>query len=306
MVMDEAEGLLVNFTKAASVKYAIVRGMLRLPLFFLLFLSLLGAQAALAHNSDQLPFVQIDGLDAKVYSVPSTSLTDFPLPQDAASKSHLPGETVTVGIITQNLPILPEFVPKTLWRWDFGDGTSADGLQASHSYRKPGSYLIDLHSTTGSDTPQLLDRIQMNILPTADYVLPKAVLSIDGKIPSNPYTDILDSTYGYAARFDGSQSTGSALTYFWDFGDTATANTSTADHTFHAPYLYASTLLRVVDSNGLIGDEFAQLQGLDKSGALPLPVVTSIPQPTSSWKPYAVIVAILAIGVGVMVVIKRT
>ena len=280
--------------------------MLRLPLIFALLLSSLGAQVALAHNSDQLPFVQIDGLDAKVYPVPSTSLTDFPLPQDVASKSHLPGETVTVGIITQNLPILPEFVPKTLWHWDFGDGTSAEGVQASHFYRKPGSYLIDLLSTTGSETPQLLDRIQMNILPTANYVLPKAVLSIDGKIPSNPFTDILDSTYGYAARFDGSHSTGDGLTYFWDFGDTATANTTTAVHTFHVPYLYVSTLLRVVDSNGIISDQFAQLQGLDKAGALPLPVASSTPQPIRNWKPYAVIVAILAIGIGVVAVIKRT
>lgn len=241
--------------------------MRKLSLIFLC----LAATPILAHNADQLPFVQVDGLDAKVYPVPSTSLTDFPLPQDLAANTHLTGETVKVAIITQNLPILPEYVATTAWHWDFGDSQSADGLQASHAYAKPGSYLIELHSITAGESPQLLDRIQVNILPSAGYPLPKAVLTIDSQIPKNPYSDILDSTYGYSAHYDGSSSSGDGLSYFWDFGDTVTSANTVVDHTFHAPYLYVSSLLRVTDKYGLVGDQFAQLQGLDKKGAPKLP-----------------------------------
>lgn len=128
------------------------------------------------------------------------------------------------------------------YEWDFGDGTTATGATASHSYSSGGVYDVTLTVTDGKGATGT------------------ATVSITADEPGNdaPSVDIQASatsiTEGDTVDFDGSGSSdvdGSISSYEWDFTNDGTTDTSGAQvsHTYDTPGTFDAKLT-VVDNDG--------------------------------------------------------
>ncbi len=111
------------------------------------------------------------------------------------------------------------------YRWDFGDGATAEGIRAEHAYVKDGSYHVVLNVTSGTKAAE-------RYLARAEEILwvtkrPTAVIQV-------PETAQL----GEIVRFIGKESSdpsGVQLDYVWDFGDGIKV------HGVEVPHMYRTT-----------------------------------------------------------------
>src|SRR5690606_28738877 len=118
----------------------------------------------------------------------------------------------------------------TSYAWDFGDGTVASGVTATHSYAAAGTYTITLTVTdddgdTGPTSRQVtLEPPPPNVPPVADFTVAATFqdVSVDASASSDP--------------------DGTVTAYAWDFGDGAVATGVTAEHTYAAGGTYTVTL----------------------------------------------------------------
>lgn len=126
----------------------------------------------------------------------------------------------------------------TGYQWDFGDGASGSGVQASHTYTVTGGYTVML---TVTDDAGNVGTVTQTVTigadaPTADFTFS----------PTAP-------TAGSFVNFNGSTSQAVAgrtiSTYTWNFGDGSTATGATPTHAFATPGTYNVTLT-VVDNQG--------------------------------------------------------
>ena len=129
----------------------------------------------------------------------------------------------------------------TRYRWDFGDGSRAEGRKVSHTYDRPGEYRVSLEVTDQiglKDSTRVTIRIKEN---PDDTTPPLAVIN-------GPTT----AREGDSVTFDGSQSYSLSpiSRYDWNFGDGATASGRTVNHTYNRAGTY-TVLLTVVAENGL-------------------------------------------------------
>jgi len=232
-----------------------------------------------AHSANQLPFVSIDGTDSKIYPVGASSLSDIVLPQDLAPGTYVANKNVQFALETVNLPFAPDVIPKLQFTWDFGDGQNSTELNPRHTYAKAGPMVAVLTSSNPADgvPPQLLDRILLNILPTASYKVPTSVIAVQGKKAANPYTDVLKFDFAQPLRFDsaGSTATGGISGYAWDFGDQNRASGAAITHTYDTQWSSVLVSLRVKDKQGFYTDSMVQLEN-------PNPIVGPSPTPKTS------------------------
>jgi len=107
------------------------------------------------------------------------------------------------------------------YRWDFGDGQTADGMRVAHVYEKAGEYRVMLDVTDGSSLPCGVSRVEqivhVNTPPTAVLEAPAAACAAS------------------SVRFSAAKSSDSpseTLRYRWEFGDGATAEGADVTHAF--------------------------------------------------------------------------
>lgn len=117
------------------------------------------------------------------------------------------------------------------YAWQFGDGATATGVTATHTYAHAGTYSVTLAVTDvdGATSATLSPVDAVNAAPTAAF--------------TTRITDL-------AVAVDGSASAvadGSITGYAWDFGDGATADTVTASHSYAAAGTYPVTLTVTAD-----------------------------------------------------------
>jgi PKD repeat protein len=121
------------------------------------------------------------------------------------------------------------------YRWDFGDGTSASGITASHGYAAKGSYRVTLTVTDSGG----LTGANAQTVATTD-IPPTARFSF--------------SCTGLTCSFDGGASAdpdGTIRQYYWSFGDGYGAlGSSSAQNTYPQAGSY-TVRLEVVDDAGL-------------------------------------------------------
>lgn len=132
------------------------------------------------------------------------------------------------------------------YHWDFGDGTTWDGgSRASHVYEKAGTYVVSVSVDNGQG-----------------FSCSTAVDTTSVKVGETPIArtgDNLVCCVGKEVTFDGSKSTGSGLSYRWDFGDGEGADGVTARHTYQKSGNYRVVLTVTNDSGtncGVSSDSF--------------------------------------------------
>ena len=134
------------------------------------------------------------------------------------------------------------------YAWDFGDGSIASGISASHTYATAGSYTARLTVTTSAG------------LSSSATVTITASQSATTPPPSTPPTAVISSSTAagpapLTVSFDGSGSSATNATISsssWDFGDGTSATGTSASHTYTSAGTFSATLT-VTDSNGLTG-----------------------------------------------------
>lgn len=157
-----------------------------------------------------------------------------------APSSPRPTETVTFDASSSADPDLDDLT----YRWDLGDGTSAEGRVVTHEYAEVGDYEVSL--TVADGTEEVTATQTVSAVPNQ---APSATASSETERPRR----------GEAAAFDGSDSVdpdGDALTYTWDMGDGTTVTGEGISHSYQRSGRYDVTL-RVEDGfGGIDSDSF--------------------------------------------------
>jgi PKD repeat protein len=124
--------------------------------------------------------------------------------------------------------------PLASYEWTFGDGGTATGASASHTYTNPGTYQVSL---TVKD-PEGLSNTKTQSVTVVANVAPVAAFEA--------------TVTGHSAAFDASGSTdadGDVVSYAWDFGDGESGTGKTATHDYGAAGTF-SVKLTVTDDRG--------------------------------------------------------
>ncbi len=98
-----------------------------------------------------------------------------------------------------------------MYKWDFGDGSSAEGSRVTHAYKKGGEYKAVLTVDDGSGSKCALSTDVKNVSVSAP---PMAKLADVGAVCAGDRV-MLDAS-------GSSSPSGTSLKYTWDFGDGAT------------------------------------------------------------------------------------
>jgi len=128
----------------------------------------------------------------------------------------------------------------TSYAWDFGDGGTATGVTALHTFASQGAYVVQLTVTddggaTDSSTAAILATAPGNQVPVASFTADP----LKGFVP-------LTVDFDASASYDPD---GSIVAYQWDFGDGDSASGATVAHTFATFGIY-TVVLTVIDNSG--------------------------------------------------------
>jgi PKD repeat protein len=138
----------------------------------------------------------------------------------------------------------PASNPIVSYSWNFGDGTTGNGRQTTHSFNTPGTYAVTLTVTDqynrSASTSQTID-VAGGTGPTASFL-------------TSPSAPLVGDNVNFNASASVAASGRTIRTYAWDFGD-GTQKTTTGPittHDFVKAGVYNVTLL-VTDDAGRQG-----------------------------------------------------
>lgn len=247
-------------------------------LLILLFLCV-SAAPVYGHAADMPPFLKINDEFTKIYQVPfpSTGEEDFFLPQDIGLTPYLVNEPIHFTLETKQLPFAPELVGQVVFLWEFGDGAKSEGVDADHTYTKPGSYFQMLYfKIDATSEPQLLQSTLLHIVPSKDYKVPKALISINRILITDPLMQVQTLSFDNEVQLSAEklESDSPIIEYTWDFGDENVLKTDkpTVAHRYNEkdfPYglPIVFPILRIKNKDGFIADTFAQINNQSAEGS---------------------------------------
>jgi chitinase len=140
------------------------------------------------------------------------------------------------------------------YAWVFGDGTTGSGRTITHTYNSPGTYSIlltvtDADGFTNTATHVVPVSASQNVPPVAEKfqiqqpnVLHSAIMTISTLSGYVPLTVFFDAS-------GSSDSDGTIVSYFWDFGDGIPFGGRQVSHTFWHSSTYP-VRLTVTDDRG--------------------------------------------------------
>ncbi|HLL82763.1 MAG TPA: PKD domain-containing protein, partial [Longimicrobium sp.] len=123
------------------------------------------------------------------------------------------------------------------YRWDFGNGASAEGVKVAYAYDTPGTYTVTLTVTDDSGT-------------SSHQASAKTTVVVNQAPRANANGDKLVTTS--EVRFDGTGSRdedGAIAGYLWDFGDGHVSDEPSPTHVFAQPGQYRVRLWVTDDSS---------------------------------------------------------
>ncbi len=126
----------------------------------------------------------------------------------------------------------------TSWKWDFGNGTGANGKSAVGTYLNPGTYNVKLIIKNGRGIDSLIKNqyITVNALPVVDFTASATAGCFPLKV------NFADHSLA---------GSGTITAWEWDFGDGVVSNEQNPEHT----YTFAGNfrvILKVTNSNGCV------------------------------------------------------
>ncbi|MBE0636480.1 PKD domain-containing protein, partial [Candidatus Bipolaricaulota bacterium] len=150
------------------------------------------------------------------------------------------------------------------YHWDFGDGTSAQGVVAEHQYAVAGTYAVTL---TVADNGDAMGTVQseMLVIDTNQAPQPQLVLSTTALDPG----DTLVCSAAGSIDPDGE-----IVAYEWSFGDGAQASGATASHVYTTEGSYRVRLTAIDNQGAMQATERAITVG---SPTVPTPPPTPTP-----------------------------
>jgi serine protease len=129
------------------------------------------------------------------------------------------------------------------YAWDLGDGATASGATASHTYAADGTYTVVL-TVTDDASASASDSQNVSVSSGGGENIP-------------PVASFTYSCSDLICDFDASASydpDGSIVSYAWDLGDGATASGATASHTYAADGTYTVVLTVTDDASATASD----------------------------------------------------
>ena len=143
------------------------------------------------------------------------------------------------------------------YEWDFGDGTTGEGVKVSHSYANTGYYVITLTVTddagavgTARHAVNVQEKSSGGGCSGGSCGGPDIPLAVITGLPGCSGGEV-----GVPIEFDGSYSRaaeGKIISYKWDFGDGTTGSGVRVSHAYQKTGRFLVTLT-VTDENGTKG-----------------------------------------------------
>lgn len=169
------------------------------------------------------------------------------------------------GCVNEAIPFASTLTSAASISWNFGDGTTATGLNPTKRFAKAGTYTVQLISNFGACQDTVEKQITITPKPLAGFTADQQTFC------SVPAT----------ASFRSAAS-GNNLRYEWSFGDSTTASGAAPVHTYTSEGSYTVQLIITNEagcSDTLIRENFITvqkpklaLQGLPQTGCIPLTV----------------------------------
>lgn len=116
-------------------------------------------------------------------------------------------------------------------RWDFGDGTTATGMTARHSWSTPGTYNVTVTASNERASDSESCTVTVEAPPE-----PANIISINA---SETRFEVCEPV---EVDFDANVEGDEPITYSWDFGDGTTGSGEEVSHTYTNPGTYTVTL----------------------------------------------------------------
>ncbi|BDZ45936.1 PKD domain-containing protein [Naasia aerilata] len=186
----------------------------------------------------------IDEAAVYSYALSSTSVAEH---YQASGLAPVPNKVPTASFTTaaQDLAVSTDASASTdsdgtisSYAWTFGDGGTATGKTAAHTYAAAGTYTIALTVTDDdgatAQTTRSVSVTPANVAPTAAFT-------------ATPKDLVVTADAGASSDSDGT-----VASYAWTFGDGGTATGTTATHSYAAAGTYTVTLT-VKDDDGATG-----------------------------------------------------
>jgi len=121
------------------------------------------------------------------------------------------------------------------YKWNFGDGSMAEGAKATHAYTKGGTYTVRLTVNDNSNTAcSLADLTKVIVINTP----PQASAGSDIDLCVAPTQDLSVTLNGAKSK----DADGDSLSYRWDFGDGERGSGETVTHVYKQPGVYTAKL----------------------------------------------------------------
>ena len=148
------------------------------------------------------------------------------------TSTSCPSQTLTVGQSgTFTASTNAEASQPVETRWDFGDGNTATGLSATHSYASAGTYTVTFTATNSGSTDSGTCTVRV--------IAPAEIVTIASNKSGNTLSICdPDPSITFSANVRGD----APLTYSWDFGDGNTSSQASPTHTYGAVGTYTVTL----------------------------------------------------------------
>jgi hypothetical protein len=215
-----------------------------------------------AHGPGESSFFKINDKYSTYYHIPLT-VSAFDLPHDSAPETYVVNTEISFSIDTEKVDIPHDNISASTFEWNFGDGTTKDGLENTHIYKKPGTYVLNIFINTPlgeTINRELFQSILLHVLPNKSYMLPQAKIMVNKLKSSDPFELSLDKELIFNASDSTAQT--SIKEIIWDFGDGMSAKGKQVAHTYDIqknPVTLVFVTLRVITTDGFIADSFVQI-----------------------------------------------